>query len=251
MKRKIIAQGNGAYTITLPKKWIESQQITKNDELDVVTSDEGLVIKKQNIPIQKEITIDINSTSLPRLRTAMASAYRQGASRIHVIESLSYLQAQQLADKFIGVILDTHTQNRISYTITIGQELQDFDQLCIRMLHIMTEIQNAKKSESVILKQTQLQLRDLAHRIILTKYRYDSKSADMHTIIAYIEKSTNITIPQKVQPLVNQIKEAYLKKDVKMATKLNHSFGDLMEKTTDFKIHFLFALTSRIVSYLI
>ena len=44
MKRKLIKQGLGGYTIYLPKKWIDRKGLKEGEEINVVETDAGLVI---------------------------------------------------------------------------------------------------------------------------------------------------------------------------------------------------------------
>jgi len=43
MKRKIIRQGNNAYTLTLPISWIRQNSLTPKDELNII--EHGRILK--------------------------------------------------------------------------------------------------------------------------------------------------------------------------------------------------------------
>lgn len=84
MKRKLVKQGLRALTITLPSSWVESHQLKPGDEIDLIESDESLVISTQGKNVVKDITVDVSGL-LPRMADRfMARAYQKGYDKITI-----------------------------------------------------------------------------------------------------------------------------------------------------------------------
>ena len=63
MKRKIIKQGISTLTISLPSKWVKQFNLEGGDEVEVIESDQNLIISTSQRIKAKSITLDI--TGLP------------------------------------------------------------------------------------------------------------------------------------------------------------------------------------------
>lgn len=80
MKRKLIAQGNGGFTISLPKKWIKENKIHKGDELKIFFNENSLIINNEKN--RNNINIIAKSDLEVLLRIKLANAYRKGFKSI-------------------------------------------------------------------------------------------------------------------------------------------------------------------------
>ncbi len=84
MKRKLVKQGLRALTITLPASWVESHQLKPGNEIDLIESDESLIISSEGKHVIKDITVDVSGL-LPRMADRfMARAYQKGYDKIMV-----------------------------------------------------------------------------------------------------------------------------------------------------------------------
>lgn len=85
MIRKIVKQGNSAYTITLPKKWVVENSL-ENGEVRVNEIDKELLISSLGVTSQnvKSINIVLHPDTKETYRSIIGSLYRQGYDEIKV-----------------------------------------------------------------------------------------------------------------------------------------------------------------------
>jgi len=88
MKRKVIKQGNGTLTITLPKKWTEKLGINAGDEIEIDESDSRLVIRldKEHI-LSKSITIDFKDCSPRMIKRILPVFHHSGYDEVITLYS--------------------------------------------------------------------------------------------------------------------------------------------------------------------
>ncbi len=84
MERRLIKQGGGGYTIYLPKKWVENNDLEKGNSLNVDESGSNLIISKSGQT--KKISTEIKLTGLTEssIRTLITNSYRLGYDKINV-----------------------------------------------------------------------------------------------------------------------------------------------------------------------
>ena len=85
--RKLISFGKGSYILTMPKSWIEKNNLKKGDL--IALDDEGveLVLKANNEKIKleaKEISIDAKEKNIEMLKTEIVSSYLNGYDTINI-----------------------------------------------------------------------------------------------------------------------------------------------------------------------
>ncbi len=85
MKRKIIKQGNQAFTVTLPITWIRKFEIDKKNEIDIEEKGNHLIIKTHNPAVGSSIEIDVNGLSSRSIYMNIAGAYAKGIDEITLI----------------------------------------------------------------------------------------------------------------------------------------------------------------------
>lgn len=86
MKRKLIQQGLGGFTIYLPKKWIDSKGLKKGSELELREVSEDLIISSDRIA-KKIAKKDISGNSQIEIKNTLTHLYRNGYDLIELIIS--------------------------------------------------------------------------------------------------------------------------------------------------------------------
>lgn len=81
MKRKIIKQGHNAFTITLPKEWIDRLKLKPKDEVDIIEEGSQLIINAKKNSNEGFIKIDMDQR-VPILWKYISTAYREGFEEI-------------------------------------------------------------------------------------------------------------------------------------------------------------------------
>ena len=77
MKRKLIKQGKGGFTIYLPKMWIDSRELGEGDSINISENDNFLIVGCERKK-KKEITIDIKEENKEDIKNLLTHIYRKG-----------------------------------------------------------------------------------------------------------------------------------------------------------------------------
>ncbi|MCF7872309.1 AbrB/MazE/SpoVT family DNA-binding domain-containing protein [Candidatus Woesearchaeota archaeon] len=84
MKRKIIRQGLGGYTVYLPKKWVDKFKLDKGSEVNFDEIGDDLILSANSKKTELEISLTLSHISESSIRTLITNSYRKGFDRIHV-----------------------------------------------------------------------------------------------------------------------------------------------------------------------
>jgi phosphate uptake regulator len=87
MKRKVIKQGNQAYTITLPIEWIRSHKIDRKSEVDITESGKSLIINSDNPVSGGSVSLDIENLNERAIYRIINALYAKGVDEIRVKSS--------------------------------------------------------------------------------------------------------------------------------------------------------------------
>jgi phosphate uptake regulator len=88
MNRKLIEQGKGAFTITLPVSWIREHNLKGGDEIQLLQKEEGILISTQKKIAQKKIEIDNIKFTRRIGRVHLNAAYASGFDEIHLLKKI-------------------------------------------------------------------------------------------------------------------------------------------------------------------
>ncbi|HLC53673.1 MAG TPA: hypothetical protein VJK03_03955 [Candidatus Nanoarchaeia archaeon] len=82
MKRKVIRQGNQAYTLTLPIEWVRRNRISEASELDVSDAGKSLLINSSGIPDGGSVTLHADGWNERNINAHLAALYAKGADEV-------------------------------------------------------------------------------------------------------------------------------------------------------------------------
>ncbi|MBT7902512.1 phosphate uptake regulator PhoU [Candidatus Woesearchaeota archaeon] len=82
MERKLVKQGRNALTVTLPANWIKEKNLKPGNQVHITKTGSDLVIKSDNVPEKKEITINITLKDWRYLQYILNNQYRIGYDKI-------------------------------------------------------------------------------------------------------------------------------------------------------------------------
>jgi len=175
MRRKLIAQGLGGYTLTLPVKWIRDHHLKSGTELNLVETENGLLIQSSYQKQEKSIVIDISNYKEKMIHNLLYQAYRRGYDLI----KLKYQEPAQL--KNILRLLPN----------MLGFEMVDSkNNLCI--------LQNIAEPEAekfeVLLRRLMLQVKEISEKVSLAlsnKKEIDESISTLQQDKLIIDKTTN------------------------------------------------------------
>ncbi|MFA6887934.1 MAG: hypothetical protein WC254_00375 [Candidatus Woesearchaeota archaeon] len=83
MKRRLIKQGGGGFTIYLPKKWVDERQLKAGDEIDVDETENALVLRTE-AKIKKEAVLQLDKEDSHFIYLKLSHIYRMGYDKIIV-----------------------------------------------------------------------------------------------------------------------------------------------------------------------
>src|SRR3989339_831343 len=105
MKRKLIKQGLGGYTVTVPISWVRKHSLDSDREVVVVEEEGKIIISADDIQKQqKEMTLEISNQDEMHIRTALSSAYRRGFDKILLTSShkIPFVEINSIVDSLLG-----------------------------------------------------------------------------------------------------------------------------------------------------
>lgn len=110
MKRKAIRLSRQTLVLSLPAKWVRSNNIDKGDELDVQVNDQDLVVRASERKARRGISSSINLSNLHErtVRWILSGLQKQGVDEINVTyDSPSHLPIVSDVTKnlFVGMAL--------------------------------------------------------------------------------------------------------------------------------------------------
>lgn len=119
--RKLVKAGNASHTVSLPKSWINKNNLKKGDTIFIQEkSDSELSIKispddeKQE---QKEITIEVDNKSIGSIQREITSAYVNNYSKINLVGKSIGQQSKKIRGvihHFVALEVDEQTSSKIS-----------------------------------------------------------------------------------------------------------------------------------------
>lgn len=208
MKRKIIQLGGSTLVVSLPSKWVKTQQLKPGSEVDLTEEQNGLRIIT-NTPKLQEKTVILNFDSTDwqgdrphkYVERCLATAYKQGADKIIVNTAmpkiLDYIERR--IEGFIGVeLVDQKKDQLIIQTLAEGLE-GGFDAIFQRIVlisvHISKEtpiILKASDNDSIDnllrLERTHNKLTDFAQRLIAKRTSHTNEEKHLYTFILENER---------------------------------------------------------------
>jgi phosphate uptake regulator len=103
MERKLVKQGNGALTITLPNEWLIKNNLRKGDNINILESGKDLILSSKNNLTDNSIDMEI-STDKPFFKRYVRTAYVLGYNKITIFSSkqLPYLEINEALSSLIG-----------------------------------------------------------------------------------------------------------------------------------------------------
>ncbi|MBD3354588.1 hypothetical protein GF361_01225 [Candidatus Woesearchaeota archaeon] len=150
MKRKVIKQGNGTLTITLPKQWTKDINLTGNSEVEITNNENNLIISPAST--EKEKTISINVDNFERLSFAkfLIACYEQGFDTMDLVFSKSIIKSWShgeegitdvitfFVSRLIGFEVLSQTKNSVKIG-NIAKEHMKFESILSRIFFLIEE----------------------------------------------------------------------------------------------------------------
>jgi len=141
MKRKLIKQGLGGYTIYLPKKWVDRKGLKEGQEVNVVETESGLVIGS-DAKGKKKKTLNLNSEEKENLKPILTHLYRKGFDTIvlsNIDEKLLVKIKAIVKDLLLGFEIVEKTDTSVTIKNISEPEAEKYDMMLRRIFLIIQE----------------------------------------------------------------------------------------------------------------
>ncbi len=287
MKRKLIKQGLGGVTVTLPIKWIRQLNLDAGAEVEVNETDQGILISSQALERKKKTKeLFLKKEEQGRLRTILSSLYRQGYDEISLnFETPFQLnEITKIVESLLGYIITEQTDKKITIKNAFKDNFEEINMAINKMFVTTTfflkQISNYLNGEKIKeeladLRNSIIKQRDYCQRMINVQQFEKEKSYEYHLLIFTLEKIASngnnlISQKKKIKPIMVkeleeiieylvELQKAFLKKDSTFAIALNDKiYNYKKKKDIDSSIPIfavlgenLFTLSSRTVAILI
>ncbi len=288
MKRKLIKQGLGGITLTLPIKWIRELNLDAGAEVEVNQTEQGILISSETLEGKKKTKeLFIKKEEKDRLRTILSSLYRQGYDEIilNFETFFSLSEITKIVESLMGYIITEQTQKKVIIKNAFKDDFEEINTIISKMFITTTfflkqsadYLSGAKIKEDELsnLRNSIIKLRDYCQRMINVQQFEKEKSYEYHLLVFTLEKiasnsSNLLTFKKKIQSssikeleeVINylvELQKAFLKHDSTFAIALNDKIYHFKKKNDHnssiplFAVmgENLFTLSSRIVAILI
>ncbi|HDN96051.1 MAG TPA: phosphate uptake regulator PhoU [Thermoplasmatales archaeon] len=254
--RKVQSTGGASYIITLPKKWVKSFNIKKNDTLGVIVQPNGALLITPKITgeqMEKTIRISVDGKSESYLFRLLVGAYIRGYSTI-IVESKGKISpyirnsVTTFTQIAIGSEVIEETLNSIIIKDLLNPAEMPFDKTIKRMHRLVTGMHEdsvaALRNEDKILVKNIVRRDDEVDRLHwLAGRQYNIISRDVQ-----IAQKMGVTIDESLYYfLISRIIERIGDHAVKIAKnvlhliekKINDELKDAIASAVDFSIRIL------------
>lgn len=142
MKRKLVKQGMSALTLTIPSSWVKKNNLQPGQEIDLIETNDSLIISTENKQTLKEISVDV-SDLLPKLVDRfLARAYQKGYDKIDIKyeNSGQMLAIKNKVSELMGFEILNITKDKIDIQIISSSLDLDFDTMLRRAFLILIDM---------------------------------------------------------------------------------------------------------------
>lgn len=158
MKRKLIRQGGGGYTLYLPKSWVEERGLKAGEEINLNEVNDKIVISSNSYQ-KLEMQIKLENDSTHYIYVKLSHAYRMGFDKMII-----YFNNETALAKIKKIVKDN----------LLGFEITDHNQnKCV--VENITEPTDEKFA--VLLRRIYLQIKE-THSLILEDFSHSKKDKE-------------------------------------------------------------------------
>ena len=230
MKRKVIEQGNGTLTITLPKKWTEKQSLKGGDEIDVSVEGPTMIVKAEGEIPAKSISISLDEkqyspvASHPNMiRTIVGNMYKKGYDEIEIrfAEPKMIKYVQERANMLMGMEIIRSYEKSCVIKQLLKEDPAEFDSMLrkffLMVLDYSKELyENKVQQENIDNFRLSIEkLNDFLERLIAKNLSQNASDLRQLSIITRtIEKTTREYIHLSNYMIDNDVKLSKTTKDL-------------------------------------
>ncbi|OGY44047.1 MAG: hypothetical protein A2729_04935 [Candidatus Buchananbacteria bacterium RIFCSPHIGHO2_01_FULL_39_14] len=200
MRRKIVQQGSGALTISLPHQWTKTYNLTAGEEIELVEDGPNLVIqgKESYKPKTKELHLK-KIDNFSYLRSLIASMYKAGYNEIIIYTQIQppLQEINKVINTFTGLELVEQTEKKIRIKAFLHSDETEIEHLIIKLFQtnntFLKEIEmNWEKTDlnnaQTLVRFNIRKMRDHCLRMIHIRNFGKEKSYEYYDVVTQLEK---------------------------------------------------------------
>lgn len=138
MERKLVSQGRGALTVTLPAKWLQKKNLVAGDVIFIEETTLGLSISSQKRLTSYECTLNLKGAEKSEYYHQILAQYLEGYDKIIILHDAPDI-IQDISSALLGMILEKHTPTQSIITSVIAVPEENFNVLLRRATHILID----------------------------------------------------------------------------------------------------------------
>ncbi|MBT4446978.1 AbrB/MazE/SpoVT family DNA-binding domain-containing protein [archaeon] len=227
MQRKLVKQGRGALTVTLPSKWLKERKLTAGQVIEVTEGNDRLVIQSSKQRTTKKTSLDLRHCKRRSMFFhILLGKYMDGYDVIEIVHRSPELM-NQIVPHMMGFAISKHSSTKTIFRNIVAVPEDNFEVILRRAGH-----QLVKQAEDIQLvvsnqiteKEYQSQERILDQHILycmryLNKYQSNEASYRQFLLLATFES------------VGDQLR--YIAKNIKKNRKVAKAISDLVQKYVD------------------
>ncbi len=118
MRRKVIKQGHNTLTVTLPRKWCDTQNLEGGDELDIEEDGNTLQFSIKPKKSRTSVKIDISNLDRASIMYSIRNAYREGYDQIEItFENTSTIHHRTLVEGSVLAAIHYEVRNLVGFEV--------------------------------------------------------------------------------------------------------------------------------------
>jgi len=248
MRRKLVKQGTTTLMISLPSKWIKSNNLDKGSEVEIDTENNNIVISTGLKENKKILQLKLEASEETVIRALLTNAYRMDYNKIHLefqTEEQFKKISKTIKEYLLGFEVVSRSKNVCIIENITEPATEQTESIFIKLLFNITElIENTEKlleGEKNIEYISEIESNILRYdnfcRRIATKQNSSEEPTqllwtfytelvhgqrEIFMLARYVSEQKNIKISKETKEYFKELKqiylllkEGYMKKDIK------------------------------------
>ncbi len=141
MFRKIVKQGNSAYTLTLPANWIKSNNLDFGDYVELTESNQNIIISTSKSDKIEIVDLDLQNVSRPEMFQILINSYISGFDKI-CVKHKDLKTILDVANEFTGMILEENTDDYAVFSSVILKDNLEVNNLIRKTGFYLKDLSN-------------------------------------------------------------------------------------------------------------
>ncbi|MFC1723070.1 hypothetical protein ACFL0V_02945 [Nanoarchaeota archaeon] len=217
MRRKLIAQGKGGYTLTVPIKWVREQGLEGGDDVEVNIGPKGnLLVKGKGKPIVSEShTLNVEGFDKYQINKSIRSLYKSKTDEIIILYDKAKvwdLKAKKevrienvceaVCKNLIGLDIIHKEKGKLVLQCFVSEDNKKIETIEKRIFYMLIEfmhqiIENLEDFKEFHKKTYEIhdniaKFTEYYQRIIIHSDRHIGVKASAYSLIAFIDKLTDL-----------------------------------------------------------